>query len=78
MKQSVDDHEFVITDVHAEDAGEYECSGENAMIDTVIKQTFTLSVQCKLNSSFFPLNVSIGGALIKFRFQSKVVVKNML
>lgn len=52
MKQSVDDHEFVITDVHAEDAGEYECSGENAMIDTVIKQTFTLSVQCKLNSSF--------------------------
>ena len=44
MKQSVDDHEFVITDVHAEDAGEYECSGENAMIDTVIKQTFTLSV----------------------------------
>lgn len=55
MKQSVDHHEFVITDVHAEDAGEYECSGENPMINRVIKQTFTLSVECKLKLIFIAL-----------------------
>ena len=48
MVQSADDHEFVINDVHAEDAGEYECSGDNVMIQSVIKQTFTLTVECKL------------------------------
>lgn len=45
MKKSGDEHEFIISDVKAEDAGEYECSGSNSLISTVMKKAFTLSVE---------------------------------
>ena len=45
-----DKHEWIINNVQREDAGTYECSGENGgngLTREVIKKEFTLEVECK-------------------------------
>jgi hypothetical protein len=52
MKQSSDMHEFIISDVKMEDAGEYECLGKNSMVPDYKRQTFTLKVECESHHNF--------------------------
>ncbi|XP_070191784.1 neuroglian-like isoform X3 [Littorina saxatilis] len=60
MKQSSDEHEFVISDVQPEDEGVYECSGENPMVQGVIKETFKLSVESRPRWTKRPKDLIVG------------------
>ncbi|XP_076447562.1 neuroglian-like isoform X2 [Babylonia areolata] len=60
MKQSVDDHEFIISDVKAEDAGEYECSGQNPSHNEVKRKTFKLTVESYPRWKKRPRDMKVG------------------
>ncbi|XP_076469525.1 neuroglian-like isoform X2 [Babylonia areolata] len=60
MVQSVDQHEFVISNVLHEDAGEYVCSGQNVLLREAIEQKFFLSVESRPRWTKRPEDMEVG------------------
>lgn len=51
MSETSHKHEFTIKNVQPEDAGVYECSGRNIVVEKPEKQNFTLIVKCNITFS---------------------------
>lgn len=51
MTETSHKHEFTIKNVQPEDAGVYECSGRNIVVEQPVKQNFTLIVKCNITFS---------------------------
>ncbi|KAL8567510.1 hypothetical protein ACOMHN_010101 [Nucella lapillus] len=54
------DHEYHISEVHPDDAGDYVCSGMNALLLNPVEHTFTLSVESKPRWTKQPEDMEVG------------------